>query len=242
MGLPNIGLAAAKTIMPEIMARAGDKHVIVSASPTLSSEHGDSITQARRLVSELLSTGVEFIELNVSCPNVVTEDGSRKPVMGYDIDAMAKLLEALHDEIGTGRGLGVKLPPYRSESEQDMVPELAILLRSSRVFKFIVTANTVPGQIPLAASGQPILSVPEGRGGMSGPGTKEIGRHQLRLWKEHVGDEIEIISTLGVDSGRELAVRRNLGAVAAGGVTFLWESDNWPRTVSNLLSDYAETV
>lgn len=50
------------------------------------------------------------------------------------------------------------------------------------------------------------------------------------------------VSALGVDSGQEVAVRRSLGAVAAEGVTFLWESENWATRVSSVLQEYADAT
>src|SRR5688572_14450336 len=51
MGLPNIGLAAAVELAPEIIRRAhaAGKPVILSGSPTNSPEHGSSVDQAVRL-------------------------------------------------------------------------------------------------------------------------------------------------------------------------------------------------
>lgn len=45
---------------------------------------------------------------------------------------------------------------------------------------------------------------------------------------------------MGVDSGKEISVRRQLGASAAGGVTFLWESDNWGRAVSDIIGNWVD--
>jgi hypothetical protein len=55
-----------------------------------------------------------------------------------------------------------------------------------------------------------------------------------------IGGELDIVSTLGVDSGGELRKRLELGAAAAGGVTFLWQSSDWRRTVTTFLEDLAE--
>lgn len=242
MGLPNIGLEKAVALAPEIINRAHDrgKPVIFSGSPADAPESGESVEQARRLVYELLQTGVDMVELNVSCPNVVTEGGGRKPIMGYDLESMTMLVDVLASEIGEGYNLGVKLPPYISDEEKLLVPDIAKLFRAKKVFRFLVTANTIPNQIVLDRNKKPILSVPGGVGGMSGPATKEEGREQLRLWREQT--DLDIISALGVDSGEEVQVRRSLGVAAAEGVTFLWQSNNWGSTVSSVLRDFADLV
>lgn len=244
MGLPNIGLTAAKELMPDILTRAHEKGkpVIASVSPTQANpEIGNSFKQVIKLVYEMQLAGADLVEVNTSCPNVVTEGGGRKPILGYDLDGMRELVEELAPWSGTlDSKVGVKLPPYITDEEKLLIPELAKLFKEQPVFGFIVTANTVPNQIARDGRGRPILTVPEGKGGMSGSATREIGREQLRLWKEQLGDSIEIVSTLGVDGGRELATRRQLGATAAGGVTFLWESNNWGQAVTDIVTDWVE--
>lgn len=244
MGLPNIGFDDAVRFAPDLIARAHvkGKRLIYSGSPTISPGNGNSIDQARMLAYEFLQTNVDMVELNVSCPNVVTESGGRKPMMGYDIDTMEELVDELAHEVGEGQRLGIKMPPYISEEEKLIVPEIAKLLRTKRVFKFLVTSNTIPNQIALDQNEKPILSVPEGKGGMSGPATKEIGREQARMWVEQLGGELDVVSALGVDSGQEIRARRSIGAVAASGVTFLWESGDWAAKVTSMLQEYADSA
>jgi dihydroorotate dehydrogenase len=240
MGLPNIGLEAAVRVSPALTTRAHErgKVVIYSGSPTNAPEYGNSVGQAARLAYELLGTDADLVEMNVSCPNVVTSGGGHKPILGYDLESMEELLTRLDTEVGDTGRLGLKLPPYLSAEERPLVPRLAALLRRRRVFRFLVTSNTIPNQAPLHADGRPILTVPEGKGGMSGPSTKEVGREQLVLWRQHT--DLEIISTLGVDSGQELNRRLQLGAAAAGGVTFLWQSSNWKVAITEMLTGLVE--
>ncbi|MET0779651.1 MAG: hypothetical protein ABWY71_02340 [Candidatus Saccharimonadales bacterium] len=242
MGLPNIGIAAGAALAPEIVrvAHGKGKPVIYSCSPTNAPEHGTSIDQAVNLVRTFLATDVDLVELNVSCPNLVTKSGGRKPIIGYDLETMEELVERLDREVGDTGRLGLKLPPYMSGQEKLLVPQLAKMIQGGNAFRFLTTPNTIPDQIPLNALGQPLLTVPGGNAGMSGPATKETGREQLRLWRQYT--DKEIISTLGVDSGKELACRLQLGATAAGGVTFLWESRNWKAAVTDMLTGFADTL
>jgi dihydroorotate dehydrogenase (NAD+) catalytic subunit len=240
MGLPNIGIEAAVRVSPALTARAHErgKIVIYSGSPTHAPEHGNSIDQAARLAYDLLETDADLVEVNVSCPNIVTSSNSGTPILGYDLESMEALLTRLEAEVGNTGRLGLKLPPYLSTEGRLLVPQLAALIQRRHVFRFLVTSNTIPNQIPHHAGGRPILAVPEGKGGMSGPSTKEVGREQLVLWRQHT--DLDMISTLGVDSGKELNHRLHLGANAAGGVTFLWQSTNWKATITKMLIELAE--
>ncbi len=244
MGLPNIGLAAAKNVMPEIIKIAHEKGkpVIASVASTLESKKiGNSFEQLVRLVYEMQLTGVDMIEVSPGSPNTILDNGGRKPLIAYDLEAMHELIEELAPWTGTlDSKVGLKLPPYISKEQKSIMSDLANLLNAKRAFGFLVTSNTIPNQTVLGTNNEPILSVPVGSGGMSGPATKEIGREQLRLWRQLLDDSIDIISTLGVDSGKELAIRRQLGASAAGGVSFLWESDNWGSTVTDIISEWVD--
>ncbi len=244
MGLPNIGLTAAKYVVPEVIkiAHAKGKPVIASVASTLESKKiGSSYEQLVSLVYEMQLTGVDMIEVSPGSPNTVTNDGGRKPLIAYDLEGMHELIEELAPWANvSGSKLGLKLPPYVSDEQKSTMVDIAKLLNNKKVFDFIVTANTIPDQIVLNGNNEPVLSVPNGSGGMSGPVTKEIGREQLSLWRQLLDDSIDIISMLGVDSGKELAIRRQLGASAAGGVTFLWESDNWGSAITDLVEGWAE--
>jgi dihydroorotate dehydrogenase (fumarate) len=243
-GFPNIGLANAIALAPEIVRRAHEKGkpVIYSCSATVSPKDGSAVEQSRRLVYELLETDVDLIELNVSCPNLFTEGSKRKPIMGYDLESISELLDVLSDEIGEDQRVGIKPPPYISDEEKLLIPEIAKLLKAKKVFKFMVASNTIPNRGDKHPDGRHFLSVPDGLGGMSGPDTKDEGRDQLLLWKVAMGDSIDIISALGVDSGKEVQVRRSLGAAAAAGVTFLRESGNWAAKISDVLHDYVDAM
>jgi dihydroorotate dehydrogenase len=240
MGLPNIGIEAAVRLSPSLTTRAHamGKIVISSGSPTNASEYGSSVAQAARLAYELLETDADLVEVNVSCPNVVDSGGGRKPIMGYDLESMEELLARLDAEVGVTGRLGLKLPPYLSVEDRLLVPRIAAMLQGRHVFRFLVTSNTIPNQVPRHADSRPLLAVPEGTGGMSGPSTKEVGREQLVLWRQHT--DLDIISTLGVDSGHEINCRLQLAANAVGGVTFLWQSSNWKVAVTEMLTGFAE--
>jgi dihydroorotate dehydrogenase len=243
MGLPNIGMPAAIALMPQIAKTAhyGGKPVIASVSPTqASAEIGNPLQQIQQLANTFSNSDADLVEIDTSSPNTVTDEGGRNPILGYNLDSMEGLVALLESWApASPEKIGVKLPPYITDEEKSIVPDLAELFNRHRVFSFVTATNTIPNRVALDESGSPILSVPGGMGGMSGPATKEIGRDQLGMWTEFLDDEIEIISTLGVDSGKELAVRRELGAAAAGGVTFLWESDDWGRAVTDVVTDWA---
>jgi dihydroorotate dehydrogenase len=236
MGLANIGADKAVKLLPKLLQKTkeSNKVLIFSGSPLGSSEHGSSVEQALKLTQKFLATDVDLVELNVSCPNIVLDGGARKLMMGYDLQSMTELIDELKKININGR-LGIKMPPFLNDEEKAILPELAGLLIESNACSFLTICNTIPNQIPQDENGRNILSVPEGKAGMSGPATNEEGRRQLKMWRELVGDKIDIVSLLGVDSQEEFTTRLKMGAKAAGGVTFLRESNNFKKAVDTML-------
>jgi dihydroorotate dehydrogenase len=184
----------------------------------------------------------------VSCPNVVTDDGGRKPILGHDFESMAAIADMIVDEFDEEDiFIGVKMPPYRSVSEIEVQRNIGRVLNDG-VIDYIATSNTIPGGQPVNEHGENILTVPNGIGGMSGPATKTEGRAQLSSWKSLVMDNIlvlgctpvPIMSTLGIYNGEEMQVRRMLGADVVSMNTRLWNSTNWKATVSEILAEFAE--
>jgi orotidine-5'-phosphate decarboxylase len=223
MGLANIGMEAAVKLADYAVPEAHrlGKIVIINGSPLGSDDYGSSVEQALTLAKNLLKTKADLIELNLSCPNIVTSGGGRKPIMGYDLNSVIELLAGL-SKIKEVKRIGLKMPPYISAEEKKLVPKLAKLIKRYRI-GFITVSNTIPNQIAKNYYGEPVLSVPGGAGGLSGPATKKAGREQLKLWRRYLGNSTDIISLLGVDSLDEVNTRLKMGAAAGGGATFFRE-------------------
>ncbi len=241
-GLPSPGKDEMLRITPELVAIAHEagKAVIMSVSAT--KDAGSSVEQSVELAESFLETEVDRVIVNVSCPNIVEGGDGRKPIMGYDFDTMEELVETFWERIGETGRLGVKPANHVTIEQKLLIPRLAGLYRGRPVFTFMEGPNTIPGYVPVDDDGNNILSVPGGAGGLSGPATRANGREQLELWADEVSDFMDIISAQGVDSGKEMAWRLGHGAVAASGVSFLWNSRKWEYAVTQMLEEYAAEV
>jgi dihydroorotate dehydrogenase len=236
-GLPNPGADEFIAASDELVGIAHEtgKPAFMSVSPT--KDAGDSVEQALHLIDRFLETDFDQIIVNVSCPNIVIEGEARKDIMGYDFEAMQRLTEESHRLFGITGRLAIKSANHSTPERKLVVPKLAGLYRNHAVWGWMEEPNTIPGYIPVGDDGEPILSVPGGAGGMSGPATRDNGREQLLMWHQHVGEFMDIVSTEGVDSGEELAWRLGHGAVAGSGVHFLWNANNsWGETVDEMLN------
>ena len=243
LGLPNVGLNIGEKHVAKILDIAGNKPVIFSVSPAPCIETPkDSIQQSVELIDRLLQAGAPLIELNLSCPNIISDDNLPKPILGYDLEAIKKLNQALNqlaDSASLSDRLGLKLPPYIKPEELQVFNEMATLIVAMPI-GFLTVCNTIAGSRPLNQAGLPILSVPGGVGGLSGPATKMEGRRQLDLWRHKMPDDLPIISALGIYDGLEIVKRQSLGASLCGVNTRLYQSSNWSKTITEILVEYSQ--
>jgi dihydroorotate dehydrogenase len=138
MGLPNPGAEAAAATL----ARAERTSPLVASI-------ADEVAADALETHALLEPQVDAIELNVSCPNVS---------WGRDRDNEAHLAELLRRLASRQRPLFVKLPPFVSDVERDVVLALARIAVEGGA-DALTCSNTRPVTEPRLAAG---------RGGLSG--------------------------------------------------------------------------
>jgi dihydroorotate dehydrogenase len=184
MGLPNPGADAAA----RMLARRP------RPSPRIASIADEDVAAARE-THKLLEPHVDAIELNVSCPNVS---------WGRDRDNeahLAELLRALEDRVTP---LFVKLPPFASEVERDVVLSLAAIARDGGV-EGVTCSNTRPVREPRLASGS---------GGLSGLPLLETTIANVSEIRRAVGDDLPIAASGGILSSSDA-----LACIQAGATT-----------------------
>jgi dihydroorotate dehydrogenase len=245
MGLPNIGIRRAKKLASKVVAIAHEKGkpAIISASAASYEGAPTAVEQAVQLAEELLETDYDLIEINAGCPHIRDQKGRYEPILGHSYEAVDDLCAELYERVGETGRLVIKVP-YINEKEQEknLVSNTAEALRRWKVFSALVTSNTIPRLRPVDDKGEPIFKDIEGNlASLSGysESVRAAGRNQLNMWQLELGDEnIDIISTLGVGSGREMAYRMRLGAVATAGVYFLWKDTDWKKSVEAMLQEF----
>jgi dihydroorotate dehydrogenase len=184
MGLPNPGAEAAA----RILARRP------RPTPRIASIADEEIADARE-THRLLEPHVDAIELNVSCPNVS---------WGRDRDNeahLAELLRALEERVTP---LFVKLPPFSSDVERDVVLALARIAHEAGA-EGLTCSNTRPVQEPRLASGS---------GGLSGPPLFETTLRNVSEVRRAVGDDLPIAASGGIFSSSDA-----LACIEAGATT-----------------------
>ncbi len=245
LGMPNKGLRAiASSGELQRMINVSHEHgkaFILNFAP-VSDEPVEEVIEAARMLE---GAGVEYLdalELNASCPNVVTGDGGRHEILSNHPQLLGEVLMELSDisiNEGAFSSLFVRVSPFRSKSD---ALELASVLIDSNITA-VSAFNTFPGGVPTKTSGEHILQVRGGAGGQSGTGMATRAEEQTRWLVDARGitqGKFEIIGSNGVGSPETMKERLDIGCVAVSATTLFWESSNWGNTASSLLQAYSE--
>ena len=168
---------------------------------------------AARVVEDVNPTA---IEVNLSCPNGLTKDGSFHPPTCTDPEVSKELIVATRIAVGPETCLGVKDSPHVTGLDE-RPNELEIRELSSAItpyIDFVTGINTIGNQE------FPALTAGNGRGGMSGPIVADIAKQWLRTWAYYTPSRVALLSCGGVEEANiasEFSARRKLGAMLVGG-------------------------
>lgn len=145
----------------------------------------------------------DFIELNVSCPNLEGCD-----IVGYDFDALKQYLNLLTVNINKMREeniikCGIKLPPYFRETDFDTVG--GILNTFAGEIDYVTTINGVPGGLVIDTETEDSVIKPKGGfGGLGGTITKPVGIANVAQLRKRLDEKIDIIGCGGVRFGKDV--------------------------------------
>jgi dihydroorotate dehydrogenase (fumarate) len=204
LGMPNGGMAYLHRHLAEMVdiVHKAKKALIVNVAGFNADEYASLAREAFRL-------GADAVELNLGCPNVVKDDGSRKPIPSFDLKVMSDILCAVEFVVGNDAPVWVKVSPY---SDPGLLKEVAAVFLHYPVVKAVTAINTFPNAYGLKGNGKPIIDV--GFAGLSGPALKHIGLGQIKQWHDALRWRVNIIAAGGICTGRDIADYQALGADA----------------------------
>lgn len=185
MGLPNPGAEAASRALSRTAARGPRVASIADQDlPDVLEAHA------------VLEPHVDAIELNASCPNVA---------WGRDRDNEAHLATLLRELAGRrARPLFVKLPPFRTEVEREVVLALAAIAREQGA-----DALTISNTLPVRDA-----RVSIGGGGLSGRALLDVTLACVRAVRGAMGPEMPVNASGGISTPADA-----LAAIEAGATT-----------------------
>lgn len=170
-----------------------------------------------------LAPYADYLAVNVSSPNT---PGLRAL---QAIDQLEPILVAVLGKV-SGKPVLVKIAPDLSDEEVVAVATLATRLRLAGV----IATNTTVRRDGLVEDTGRLQAM--GEGGLSGPVLANRSLEVLRLLRNHLPDQIEIISVGGVFTAEQVAERLRSGAQLVQGYTgFVYEGPLWARKINRRL-------
>lgn len=235
LGMPNRGMDTVQLEIPEMIKIAHKHHkaLVVNVAPVSHEPVNESI----ELVSRAYDAGADAVILNAGCPNVITENEDRHELLSRNPVAFGRVLMGLADA-ELSHKIWVRISPQESLTNAYL---LGNQIRASEIVSAVLTPNTWPGHKPLNEKGEPILTIKGNVGGKSGPAMAESAHTETAYMLLALrGSGVDVIRSSGIMEAKELQRSLDIGAVAAAGTTFFYESQNgWREDVDRLLSDLA---
>lgn len=232
LGMPNKGMDEVEAEIPEMVriADAHNKKLLVNVAPV----SDEPVEESIELVRRAYEAGAHGVVLNAGCPNVLTADGGRH-------ELLSRSPQSFFSVIG---GLAIVQTPIMVRiSPQESRANAKRILMAATTYEHVSAVfdpNTWPGHKPVDGEGNPILDVPGGMGGKSGPAMDHEAAEETAWAVGLVGDSVDIISSSSIMNAKTLQRRLDLGAVAGAGTTFFYESRNgWKEDVDRMLQDLA---
>jgi dihydroorotate dehydrogenase (NAD+) catalytic subunit len=178
-------------------------------TPVIASFYGSTVEEFRELAERITEVKPDFLEANISCPNIGDEFG--KP-FGVNAGLAAKVTCEIKNSSETP--LIVKLTPNVSD-----ITEIARSVEDAGA-DCIAAINTLgPGMVIDIETAKPVLS--NKSGGLSGPAIKPVAIRCVYEIYETV--DIPVIGIGGLQDGSDAVEMLMAGASAVGIGTAVWK-------------------
>lgn len=183
MGLPNLGYRA-YIKFAAILKKKYKKPVIASIS-------GMTLEDNVIIFRAFNDSAADIIEFNPGSPNTIG-----KPIVGYDVEEMDRLLTAVSKVCK--KPWGIKLPPYFDLVHFD---QIAAVIKEYPV-KFVTCINSIGnGLVINPYTERPVIKPKGGLGGIGGKYIKYTTLANVRRFYELFEDKIQVIGVGGVYNG-----------------------------------------
>ncbi|MSR87032.1 dihydroorotate dehydrogenase [Candidatus Peribacteria bacterium] len=165
----------------------------------------ESIENYGKTAAEFVSLNPDFLEVNISCPNIEDEFGRPFACSAPDAAAVTKAVKKVSKKIP----VFIKLSP-----NVDNIGKIALACAEAGADGFTVINTVGPGMAIDLRSRMPILA--NKVGGLSGPGIKPIAVKCIADVYSATGGKLPIIGTGGVYTGEDAIELMLAGASLVG--------------------------
>ena len=184
MGLPNLGYKKYVEFASELKKYG---------KPLISSVAGLCLDDYVKMVGAFQQSGVDLIEVNLSCPNL-----EGKMPVAYDFEQTEGVLRGISD-LGD-KPIGLKLPMYCHLDDQKKMADL--ILESS--ISFVTCINSIMDTLVIDIETEsPVIKPRKGFGGLGGEYIKPIAIAQVRRFYKLFDGNVSIFGVGGIKSGAD---------------------------------------
>ncbi|MDP3742237.1 MAG: dihydroorotate oxidase [Candidatus Micrarchaeota archaeon] len=220
MGLPNLGPQKYKEILPTLRQY---KKPIIASIAGMSPDHFVPISQ------HYLDAGVDALEVNLSCPNLVG-----KPQIAFDFEKSRNILQDVKNIAGK-TPVGVKLPPY---PDPIFNIQMAHIIRELKI-DFVTVINSVP-HCAFIDSEKEEFVIKNKFGGLGGKYVKPVALGQVRRFYELLEGKVPIIGCGGIETGKDIVEHFLAGASTVQVGTQLMKEG--PQVFARLEKEFSEEL
>lgn len=194
LGLPNRGLEQVAKDLPKMVADAHAAGKVIIANL-----NGSKPDDYYKLATMAVASGVDMVELNLSCSNKWTNNVQER-IACFDTKTVTEILLVMQHVFTSNDAIAVKVSPY---SDPFQLQEIAHIFNRFAFVRAVTTMNTFPNSYVVDENGKPRITANGGLAGMGGPATKPMGLGQVKQFKEHLRPEIAVIGAGGITTGRD---------------------------------------
>lgn len=228
VGLANPGLEYYNQHLPEmveIVHKAG-KPIFVSVAGFNPSEYAI-------LAKFCLEKEADFVELNLSCPNVWKNEKQERILCFHPI-AVKKILESVEKTVGKEAKISVKISYF---SDYFLLKKISEIISHFESVKAVTSTNAIPNCIDFDEKGRQRLSR---LAAMAGPRIKPMALGQVIQLRKFLPKRIDIIGVGGISSGKDIIDFQLRGTKIVQICTHLlrFNSRKWRTVFDSLLIEY----
>ncbi|MCA9349625.1 dihydroorotate dehydrogenase [Candidatus Saccharibacteria bacterium] len=207
-GLPNPGIKANAQFIPEVLELAHQK-----GKEFMISVAGFSVEEYRALAEFADEMKVDYLELNLSCPN--TDHGK---IVSFDPELVGEIVKVVLDVTSSVK-VTVKVSPYTDPNLLKIVADkLALLHQEYDRLVGVVTMNTIPNALVLD-KGKSVIGA--GLAGMSGKAVMPFALGQVFQFRQLLPDTMAVIGVGGIETYEDLNQYFEAGASSVQAATLI---------------------
>ncbi len=194
IGLENGGYAYWEEALPEMVmfAHGAGKYIGFSIA-------GFNTMETLKLARLAIRCGVDFIEINMGCPNIKGEEGVPDRILCFDHEGVEDVLQTLTNEFGEKINVSIKISP---DSDRVRLKELCEILGRFEIVKAVMAVNTIPDTLSFDDDGNPHITFKDGLAGGAGTQLHGWALGQVRLCRTFLPLRVKIVGVGGVGNGR----------------------------------------